>query len=334
MKRPALPFPPKRLAQALPFFAAALLFSACEKEITVDLPDTPERLVVEGSIEPGLPPLVILTRTQGYFAPTDLRSLAAMFVRGATVVVTDNTTGTPVTLDQINSGGLSGEQLAAIATATGLDPALLAGADICAYTKLDNSITGTIGHTYTLNIASGEHALSAVSTIPHPVPLDSTWFRLAHARPDDDSLGYAWGRITDPDTLGNGYRWYARRIGHRANGDVKDPTFISPLGSTYNDKYINGLAFDFNVIRGRQFYSDNEEDKNEEAGYFKVGDTIEVRFLSIGMKEYDFYTTYDNNVASAGDLFSTPANVKTNVTGGLGVWCGRSVYTDTIICKP
>lgn len=322
----------KHLRKSLPL-ALVLMLAACEKEITVDLPDTPERLVVEGQIEPGAPPIVILTRTQSYFAPTDLSTLASIFVRGATVTVTDNTTGTEVTLDQIGSEGLTEEQVAQIAAATGIDPHLIAGADICAYTKLDASFLGTIGHVYSLYVRSGDHVLTSVSSIPPPVPLDSVWFKLAHQRPDDDSLGYAWAHVTDPDTLGNGYRWYARRIGHRADGSVKDPTFISPLGSTFNDKYINGLSFDFNVVRGRQSYSDNEEDQNEEAGYFKVGDTIAVRFLSIGRREYEFYTSYDNNVASAGDLFSTPANVKTNIEGGLGVWAGRGVHQDTIICQ-
>lgn len=163
--------------------------------------------------------------------------------------------------------------------------------------------------------------------------MDSVWFKLNHQRPDDDSLGYAWGHITDPDTMGNNYRWLARRISHRANGEVEDPTFISPLGTTFNDKYTNGLSFDFNVVRGRQFYSDNEEDNNEEAGSFKVGDTIAVKFISIGRNEYDFYYSYDNNVASTGDLFSTPANVRTNIQGGLGVWAGWGVYQDTIICQ-
>jgi hypothetical protein len=78
----------------------------------------------------------------------------------------------------------------------------------------------------------------------------------------------------------------------------------------------------------------NPEDNNEEQGFFKVGDTIAVKAMTIGRKEYDFYSTYDANVGALGDLFSTPANVKSNITGGLGIWAGRGVYLDTIICVP
>ena len=48
--------------------------SACEKEITVDLPKTEQKLVVEGTIEPGQPPIVLLTRTESYFDPLDASS--------------------------------------------------------------------------------------------------------------------------------------------------------------------------------------------------------------------------------------------------------------------
>jgi hypothetical protein len=312
--------------------AATLLFTACTKDITVDLPDYPEQLVVEGTIEPGVPPIVILTRTQSYFAPTDLNAIANMFVSGATVTVTVD--GEVWTLDQLCSNLLDSASLAAAAEATGLNPGVLAAANICIYTALDPAHVGQVGKTYRLDISAEGKSLSAVSTIPNPVPLDSVWFKLALQRPDDDSLGYAWARITDPDTMGNGYRWMAKRINHRSPGQTMDDYYISPLGSTYNDKYINGLSFDFTEVRGAQFYAGHPEDDNEERGFFKVGDTIAVKALSIGRKEYDFYSSYDNNVATSGDLFGTPANVKSNITGGLGIWAGRGVYMDTIICVP
>jgi hypothetical protein len=311
---------------------ALLLLTSCVKDITVDLPTYPDQLVVEGTIEPGTPPFVILTRTQGYFAPTDVNSLASIFVTGATVTVT--TDGNVWTLDQVCSNMLDPAQLAAAAEATGISPALLAAANICIYSSLDPTHVGEIGKTYRLDVSVDDKSLSAVSSIPNPVPLDSVWFKLALQRPDDDTLGYAWARISDPDTMGNGYRWMAKRINHRANGQTKDDYYISPLGSTYNDKYINGLTFDFTEVRGVEFYSGHPEDDNEEQGFFKVGDTIAVKALSIGKKEYDFYSSYDLNVNSTGDIFSTPANVKTNITGGLGIWAGRGVYLDTIVCVP
>jgi len=79
-------------------------------------------------------------------------------------------------------------------------------------------------------------------------------------------------------------------------------------------------------------YSDLPEDTNEEQGCFKVGDTVAVKLVSLGYNEYQFYRTYDDNVSSTGDMFGTPANVRTNIQGGLGIWAGWGVAADTLIC--
>lgn len=308
---------------------AALAFISCEKEVDVDLPETDPKLVVEGVIENGLPPIVILTRTQSYFAPTSLSSIAGIFVKDAVITVSDGSN--TVTLQELGSEGLTEEQVAQAAELTGLDPTLLAEADISVYTLLDNSMIGEVGRTYTLNITGDGKSCSAITKIPNIVPWDSTWWRLAEQDADDDSSGYVWGRLTDPDTLGNGYRHYARRF-YSADPDfVEDSRFISPLGTTFNDKYLNGLTVDLFAVRGRSPYTDNSED--ETAGFFLRGDSVVMKFVSMGLDEADFYITYDNNVASQGDIFSTPANARGNISGGLGIWAGWAAYYDTLACE-
>ena len=78
---------------------AALAFISCEKEVEVDLPETEAKLVVEGVIEQGQPPIVLLTKSQSYFAPTDLGSIANIFVKDAVITVNDGTT--TVTLSDV-----------------------------------------------------------------------------------------------------------------------------------------------------------------------------------------------------------------------------------------
>lgn len=311
--------------------ALTALLSACEKEITVELPGMEPRIVVEGTIEPGQPPIVILTRTQGYFEALGPAALANMFVRNAVVTV-DHGDG-PIQLDQICTGSLTPEQQVLFSELTGMDPALLAAADICIYSSASPALFGEVGRTYDLRVEADGQVLTSTTTIPTPVALDSVWFKLALERPGDDTLGYAWARLTDPDTLGNCYRWMARRISRGPDGRAEDPPFISPLGNTFQDKYMNGLTVDMDFIRGRQFFNDQPEDSLSEAGFYKVGDTIAVKFVSIGFNEHEFYTSYDENVGSAGDLFSTPVNARTNIQGGLGIWAGWGVYADTIICQ-
>lgn len=318
-----------KAARLLPF---TLLLASCEKEITVDLPVTEPKVVVEGTIETGQPPIVILTRTQSYFASTSITSIASIFIQDAVVTVDDGST--VHVLDRICSDQIPDSLLDEAAAATGIDAALLSQASICVWTKLNNSLLGEEGRTYRLRVEADGKVLTSTTKLPNGIALDSTWFKLALRRPDDDSLGFIWGRLSDPDTAGNAYRWYARRINLGTDGEPKDSRFIAPLFSVFEDRYVNGLSFDFNYNRGQEPYSDAEDDNNEESGYFKRGDTVVVKFASIGLPEYQFYNTAYNNITSQGDVFSTPSNAQGNIEGGLGVWAGFGVRFDTVICVP
>lgn len=315
------------------FLALALLtFTACEKAITVDLPTTEPRVVVEGTIEQDLPPFVLLTRTQGFFEPTNLASIAGTFISEATVTVFDGST--THTLDRVCSGLLTPEQLLQAAAATGIDVNLLANANICIWTKLDNSLLGQEGRSYRLEVQADGKSLRSTTTIPLSIGADSLWFRLALQRPNDDSLGFAWARISDPDTLGNNYRWMAQRINAGPDGGPKDAGFVAPFFSVYEDRFVNGLTFDFAFSRGALPFSEAEDDSNEERGFFKVGDTVVVKFVNLDRASYLFYNSFQNNAATQGDVFSSPANIISNIEGGLGVWAGYGVRIDTLICTP
>lgn len=301
------------LRTALPLLLLATALSACEKEITVELPVEPPQLVVEGFIEPGLPPFVMLTRTQGYFEGLDPATLAGVYVRDALVSV-DRGDG-PVVLDQLCTASLTEEQRQLFVTITGLDPDLVALVDICIYTTANTALFGEVGRTYRLRIESGNEVLTSTTTIPTPVPLDSLWFQRRLLTADDDSVGFLWGRIEDPVGLGNAYRWYDRRISTRS-GEDDQVVYGSGANNTFIDRYFDGGTYRFNVN-----------------GFRFPGDTVVVRFISIGETEYRFYRSYEANVASGGDLLGTPQNATSNIQGGLGIWAGWGVYTDTVVCE-
>ncbi|MBL7952376.1 MAG: DUF4249 domain-containing protein [Flavobacteriales bacterium] len=292
---------------------AILALVACEKDITVELPFTVPQLVVEGFIEPGLPPFVILTRTQGYFDPLDADAVAAGFVRDALVTVDDG--DGPIALDLLCTTTLTEEQRALLAEVTGVDPNLIAQVELCIYSTTNNSILGAVGRTYHLRIEQGADVLTSVSTIPPPVPLDSLWFQPRMLTADDDSVGFLWGRIEDPAGSGNAYRWYDRRISTRS-GEDDEAVYRSGANNTFIDRYFDGGTYRFNTN-----------------GFRFPGDTVVVHFVSIGEAEYRFYRSYEANVASGGDLLGTPQNAQSNIQGGLGIWAGRGVHTDTVVCQ-
>lgn len=319
-------------AQALVVLGITGMLTACTKEITVDLPPAEEKLVINGTIEPGQPPIVVVTRTESFFEPTDFQSLLGIFVQGATVTV-DNGNG-PVQLDQVCGFDITGETLERAAQMIGIDPQIVQIVGLCIYTKTDGSLLGEVGRTYDLNVQAEGKTVTGSSFMRDPEPLDSIWFKLAERDPGDDSLGFIWQTTSDPVGLGNCSRWLAKRISTNPEGQQKDKIFIAPGFAAFEDKYIDGLTFDWAINRGSAPFSTADDDENEERGHFKRNDTVVVKYVHFGKAEYDFYDSKDDNANTQGDLFSTPTNIQSNVQGGLGVWACWAVWTDTLVCVP
>lgn len=272
------------------------IFSSCEKDITVDLPVPESKLVVEGYITPGSPAYVFISRSVAFFAPVDSASLAGAAIKNAVVVVSDGS----------------------------ISDTLIAPAPDIGYFYISPNLTGEIGKTYTLTVSTetGE-TVSAITTIPAPVALDSIWFQ---AQTETDSLGWTWARLSDPAFPGNNYRWFAKRLG-------KDNDFIPPFGSVIEDKFFNGLSFDFAYDRGAKPNSTADDDNNEEAGFFKRGDTIVVKFAAITDESFDFWRSAETQSGSNGNPFGSPAPLKSNIEGGIGIWEGFSFTLDTTIAE-
>jgi Domain of unknown function (DUF4249) len=278
---------------------ALFLLSSCEKDITVDLPQPEEQLVIEGYIEPGSPPYVLISKTAPYFAPVDGNSLLQYTVKNAKVTVRcveDDTTYNFIEL----------------LTDTG-------------YFYVSFEFVGQIGKTYELRVVTEDGKVATATTkIEQPIPLDSTWFKIQEGK---DSLGFAWAKLSDPDTMGNNYRWFAKRIG-------KDSSFIAPLGSVFEDKFINGKSFDFAYNRGSLPNSTATDDTSEvENGFFKVGDIIVVKFCTITNASFKFWRSAETQSSNIGNPFASITPLVSNIDGGIGIWEGYSPSLDTIVAQ-
>lgn len=275
-----------------------LIFSSCEKDITVDLPEPEEKVVVEGYITPGQNAYVFVSRTTAFFAPTDSNALLASAEKNALITITD---------------GFSIDTMVALSQSIG-------------YVYVAPNMTGVIGRTYLLRVETTDgHILTSVTSIPQPVPLDSIWFEL---QGQSDSLGWIKARLNDPPLIKNNYRWFAKRLG-------KDDDFITPSGSVFEDRFFDGLSFDFVYNRGEPPYSTAEEDDpdNPEDGFYKIGDTLVVKFASITPESYEFWRAAETQAVSNGNPFGSPAPLKSNIVGGIGIWEGFSFTLDTTIAQ-
>ena len=147
--------------------------------------------------------------------------------------------------------------------------------------------------------------------------MDSVWFQIQESLPDNDSLGYVWATLNDPDKLNNCYRWFAMRVG-------KDSSFIAPIGSSFEDQFVNGTTFDFAYNRGSIINSTADDDINDEAGFYKTGDSIIVKWCAVDRTTYEFWRDAEIQISNNGSPFASPSSIKSNVTGGLGLFASYS----------
>jgi hypothetical protein len=308
----------KKVNTVLIIIMSIFLFS-CEKDIDIELPEADRQLVVEGSIEPGQPPFVILSKTEGYFDPVDLNSLQNAFVHDAVVYVSNGTNN--IQLFEICTDQLPDSLLPTIAELIGVSLDNLKSFGFCLYTTLDPLIYGEVGKTYSLTIQSEDKFLTSFTTIPVPVTMDRYFYK---DQPGYSDYGYLWFELNDPPTYGTAYRIYTQRKGI-------DSRFIPTNGSVFDDHFFNGLKFEAFVWRGNELNSTDPEDLAETSTYYHQGDTIIIKFCTIDQPHFQFWNTFEIAAFSSGNPFSAPTSIQTNIDGGLGVWGGYGVAYDTLI---
>lgn len=273
---------------------------SCRKDVNVKLPEYKSKLIIESWIEPGQPAQALISTSAPYFGDFDFSNPTVIFVKGAFVTVTD---------------GSITDTLKEVLPGQGF------------YYSGDN-LVGQIGKTYTITVRHSGKEYSAQTSLRNPVKLDSLFFKW-----EKDSLGFIWQHFKEPAGLGNYYRWQSKRL----NVKYGDQFFAGPLFSVFDDKFIDGKEFDFSYDRGPQPYDVQKWRDDPNRNYYRVGDTVAVKFSHIGKAEYDFWNTYYQNKASNSNPFSAPVNIKSmfgNNQEVIGCFVGYSFTLDTIIIKP
>ncbi|MDX2002442.1 MAG: DUF4249 domain-containing protein [Chitinophagales bacterium] len=303
-----------------------LSFSSCTKDITVDLPDPESMLVVEGYIENGVPPYVLLTKNSAYFGGIDLNDLGSYFVRGARIRVFEG--NDTVQLAEFCVQSLPDTFQRAFLRAYGYEISDSSEVpDVCVYTIPNilsyyngdtvSTFIGRVNHTYGLIVEAEGKTLTSSTYIPGVVPVSLSY----EPRSDEanDSLVTVNVTFTQPDTPGNYARYFTQR---------NDESMYPPASqSAYDDALFSGSQqYTFPIERGQSKYDEVDFDTY---GFFWKGDTVTVKWAQIDKKAYDFWHTLDND--GGDNPFSSPVRIKTNIEGGLGVWCGYGAYYATLV---
>ena len=240
--------------------SVSLLLVSCEKVIDLPLENAEQRYVIEAALtdQPGKA-AVFISRSKDFDQDNSFQG-----VSGAVVTISDNG-GIPVALTE----GVAGQY--------------------------DNqSLSGTSGHTYELQVTVNGERFSARSTMPARTNLDSIF--LTNEFLFSDFRNTVNAVYMDPAGRGNSYRFI------QFVNDRKDEQL-----QIQNDEYTDGRMVNSKLF----FFADDDESVR----LIDSGDKVRIEMQCIDPVMYQYWfsllrsSTGDNNQA-------TPANPVTNMQGG------------------
>lgn len=233
------------------------IFSSCEKVVDLDLDQAPQALVIEAIVHDSIGDnYVIISKSK----PFNENTGSFETISGATVVITDNI-GNSYLLNEIVAGVYSSPTL-----------------------------QGIVGRTYTLSINADGKSVTAQSTMPPKINLDSLSHEKrdnAFADPDEPDTYRIFTHFYDTPSYTNYYRIKAFSRTVQQKGVL-----------VINDDLIEGDNVKLPIFQTE----------------FEENDTITVQLLSIDEENYRYFNAL---VSSQGG--EVPGNPETNLNGAENV---------------
>jgi len=316
-------------------YIISLLLISCQEEITLDLPQSQDKIVVEGSIENGFPPYVILTKNQGYFDEIDSETYNNLFVNDID----------SVKIWYYSQGEKISKKLEKI---IGLDSLPPIYTDLSYFNNIsDNYEFSKEGRTYFLEINWNNQIISSSTTIPEVTPLDCLW--VEKSENEDEEFKYDIRALySDPVDQNNNILVKSKRVQHfgykdSLECDVKNrPDFSLKLIDAGSDILINGQSFETYFPRPKEsgnpfpdgkYNAYHTEICDEDTLEFKE-DIVMIKYCQIDEPSLKFWRGLVRQVGTNGNPFAEPMNLVSNINNGLGVFTGYgSVYYKVPIIK-
>lgn len=269
-------------------FLATMLTSCDEDHLAVTQP----QLVVEGWIEDGGYPVVIVTSSipiSEEYMPAE--TLSDYIVRWATVTVY-----------------------------CGEDSAVLTGkydkGYFPPYIYTTSRMKGEQGKNYSLKVEYKDMVATATTTIP-PRP-DVMRFRLEKCE-DSDTMYQVKVVFTDNKEEKNYYQLFSKV------GAENKQYLASYLGSIDDD--VLGDTTEVAVYRGHEMLSTMDY-----TPYFRPNDTISVKLSQIDEASFHFWDDYIKILSLSSNPFMAPQrSIRYNIVNGFGYWCGMNSVKDYFV---
>jgi hypothetical protein len=295
------------------------LFS-CTKEVKIDIPGYQNQLVVDGIIETGGNPIVLLSQSANIYETSDLAAYISRFVYDANLSVIHGNDTFPLTLFTIPELPIESQKKVAEMLRLDWNEALLLPIKVYSSTVL----IAEASHSYTLKISHQGKSYQGTTYLPTPTPLDTIYWK-----PETNQYGYSWAKLSDPAQQFDAYKWEVKRL-NIFNGEPIDDIYKRGFGGFFSDQFFNGQTIEFsyeNPLK-RKDTTHLKEFKR----MYRLGDSVVVKFSKMDQQVFSFYDKKYAQLNSASSPFSTPINVPSNIPGLLGVWAGFSPCYDTLYC--
>lgn len=276
----------------LSIFAPALLIGCSE---TV-LPSNDSQLVVEGWIEDGMHPTVIVTTsaivTQKY---QDWSVLEEHVVRWAKVTVSD------------------GEESVILTGRFNKDY-------FPPYVYTTAKMEGEAGKTYTLTVEYKGMVATATTTVPEKVGLE--YMKVVESKDGDGKYNIIAGLEDNPQTK-DYYRFFTKNV---KRDSVYAPSFLGLVDDSVLHEGVNEISVFSAFVTN--FGSDQPSPV-----YYLEDDVISIRFATMDEITFNYWEDYDDvSSLSMNPFFPVSKKIRSNVSSGMGYWAGygSSYYTVSI----
>ncbi|MAW21366.1 MAG: hypothetical protein CMD16_03100 [Flavobacteriales bacterium] len=322
-------------------FLISIFFLSCQEEITLELPRGDDKLVVQGTIENGFPPYVVLTKNQGYFDPINSNTYNNFFVDNVDEIKIWYTDEEGIIIESKDlelfdtdlSELIIGQPLP-IYTVTDLDSS-----------NINDYEFSKAGREYFLEIKWNNEIITAQTTIPNPTPLDCLWVEQSETAENDWKCDIR-AIYSDPINEQNNILIKSKRIQHyNFNADsclTRNKADLQlQLIDAGSDVLINGESFETYFPRPSEngfptgkYNSKHEKECDDGNILERKEDIVLIKFCQIDEPSMKFWRGVVRQAGTNGNPFAEPMNLSSNINGGLGAFTGYgSVYYKVPIIK-
>ena len=251
----------------------------------VGLPQPVPQIVVEGWIEDGYNPIVMLTTTVPIGeSVTDLKELEKFVINWGKVTISDGEKSV------VLSGRRNNDYFPP-------------------YIYTTSSMTGQAGKTYTITVEYSGRTVTAQTTIPEDVPLE--YIRVAASGENPGNFQLVGG-LKDNRNSKDYYKFFVKVSG-------KDSTYISSfLGLTDDD-----ILKDKTEIAELPINNGSRRSDQRMTTYFTAEDRVIVKFCTLDQTSWQYWNDFEEiQSLSRNPFFPVSTSIRSNVKGGLGYWAG------------